>query len=121
MLIDVMTKILKCHERGGWSEICSVGLAYYSARKDYRFIREFPTGKGLADIIFFPLPHTGKPVMIVELKYGKTADGTIQQIKNRQYTQALEDYSGELVLVGINYDKNQKDKPHSCVIEKVTK
>ncbi len=31
---------------------CAIGLAYYSARKDYQLIREFPTGHGFADIVF---------------------------------------------------------------------
>lgn len=100
---------------------CAVGLAYYSARKDYRIIRELPTGRGFADIVFLPLPHTGRPAMVVELKYDKSAVTAIQQIKDKRYTQALEDYAGEIVLVGINYDKKNKDKPHSCVIERVEK
>lgn len=99
----------------------AVGLAYYSARKDYRLIRELPTGRGFADVVFLPLPSAGKPAIIVELKYDKTAQSALQQIKDRQYTQALEGYTGELVLVGINYDKDRKDKPHSCVIEKIIK
>ena len=99
---------------------CAIGLAYYSARKDYKFIRELPTGKGFADIVFLPLPHTKSPAIVVELKYDKTADTAIQQIKERHYTQALEGYSGELLLVGISYKKENKDKPHSCVIEKIT-
>ncbi|MDE6221787.1 MAG: ATP-binding protein, partial [Lachnospiraceae bacterium] len=97
---------------------CAVGLAYYSARKDYRLIREFPTGKGFADIVFLPLPHTGKPALVVELKYDKSVSAAIQQIKDRKYTQALEGYSGEILLAGINYDRENPDKPHSCVIEK---
>lgn len=100
---------------------CAVGLAYYSARKDYRFIREFPTGKGFADIVFLPLPHTDKPALIVELKYARTAETALQQIKDRRYTQALEGYSGEILLVGINYNKDQKAKQHSCLIEKMVK
>lgn len=35
--------------------------------------------------------------------------------------QASEHDTGETVLVGINYDREKKDKPHSCVIEKVEK
>ncbi len=31
---------------------CAIGLAYYSARKDYRLIRELPIGRGFADIVF---------------------------------------------------------------------
>lgn len=99
----------------------AVGLAYYSARKDYKLIREFPAGKGFADIVFLPLPHTGKPALVVELKYGRSAGAAIRQIKDRQYTQALEDYAGEILLVGINYDRNNKNKPHSCEIEKKIK
>jgi hypothetical protein len=100
---------------------CAIGLAYYSARKDYKLIREFPTGKGFADIVFLPLPHTGKPALVVELKYNKSVHAAIQQIKDRQYTQALEHYSGEILLVGLNYNKDNADKKHSCVIEKVGK
>ena len=100
---------------------CAIGLAYYSARKDYRLIREFPTGKGFADIVFLPLPSSGKPALVIELKYGKSANAAIQQIKDRNYTQALEGYTGEILLVGINYDKENGDKHHSCVIEKLEK
>ena len=100
---------------------CAVGLAYYSARKDYQLIRELPAGKGFADIVFLPLPHTKKPAMIVELKYDRSVRAAIQQIKDRQYTQAFEGYTGEILLVGVNYNKNTPDKPHSCVIERVGK
>lgn len=95
---------------------CAIGLAYYSARKDYRMIRELPAGYGFADIVFLPLPHTAKPALVVELKYNQSCHAAIQQIKERKYIRALEGYCGEILLVGINY--NKKDKRHSCVIEK---
>ena len=100
---------------------CAIGLAYYSARADYRLIREMPTGRGFADIVFLPLPSVGKPALIVELKYDKTARSALQQIKDRQYTQALENYTGSILLVGVNYDKDKKAKQHSCIIEKIVK
>lgn len=100
---------------------CTIGLAYYSARKDYRLIRELPTGRGFADIVFLPLPSAGKPALVVELKYDRTAQAAIQQIKDRQYTHPLEGYVGEILLVGINYDRKNENKPHSCVIERVEK
>ena len=100
---------------------CAIGLAYYSARKDYKLIRELPAGKGFADIAFLPLPHTNKPAMVVELKYDRSVSAAIQQIKDRQYMQALEGYTGEILLVGVNYNKDNPDKPHSCVIERVEK
>lgn len=97
---------------------CAIRLAYYSAVKDYRIIRELPSGHGFADLVFLPLPHSGKPALIVELKYSQSAETAIQQIKNRRYPHVLEGYTGELLLIGINYDRKKKDKPHSCVIEK---
>ena len=97
----------------------AIGLAYYSARKDYRLIRELPTGRGFADIVFLPLPAVNKPALVVELKYDKSAQAAIRQIKDKHYTQALEGYAGEILLVGINYDREKADKQHSCVIERV--
>lgn len=100
---------------------CAIGLAYYSARKDYKLIRELPAGKGFADVVFLPLPHTDKPALVVELKFDRSVRCAIQQIKDRQYTQAFAGYTGEILLVGINYEKDKPDKPHSCVIERVEK
>ncbi len=98
---------------------CAITLAYYSARKEYRIIRELPAGHGFADVVFLPLPFSRKPALVVELKYDKSADAAIQQIKDRRYSQALEGYAGEILLVGVNYDRDNRDKPHSCVIEKL--
>lgn len=100
---------------------CAIGLAYYSARKDYLLVREFPAGKGFADIVFLPLPHTDKPALVVELKYDKSANSAIQQIKDRKYTQEIAGYSGDFLLVAVNYDKDNPNKPHSCVIERMEK
>lgn len=100
---------------------CAISLAYYSARKDYKIIRELPAGRGFADVVFLPLPFCSKPALVVELKYDKSAITAIQQIKDRQYTRALEGYSGEILLVGVNYDKDSGNKQHSCVIEQLKK
>ena len=126
---SVAKELDKAHSEVAWiltyndenSLGCAIGLAYYSARKDYKLIRELPTGKGFADIAFLPLPHTNKPAMVVELKYDRSVSTAIQQIKDRQYMQALEGYTGEILLVGVNYNKGNPDKPHSCVIERVEK
>ncbi len=101
---------------------CAVSLAYYSARKDYRMIRELPSGRGFADIVFLPLPHAANnPALVIELKYDKSADTALQQIKDRNYVQSLEGFAGEILLVGINYDKDSKEKTHSCLIERYAK
>lgn len=114
-----VASILTYHDENSLG--CAIGLAYYSARKDYKLIREFPAGKGFADIVFLPLPHTNKPALVVELKYGKPVRSAIRQIMDRQYTQAFEDYTGGILLVGINYDRNNENKPYSCEIENVIK
>ena len=58
--------------------------------------------------------HLDKPAVMIELKWDKSAEGAIQQIKNKEYIDALKDYQGDLLLAGINYDK--KTKKHSCII-----
>lgn len=70
-------------------------------------------------MVFLPKNHSGKPAMIVELKWDKSADTAINQIKDRKYTQALEHYTGEILLVGINY--NKKTKKYKCYIERIQK
>lgn len=99
----------------------TISLAYYTARQKYLVIREFPTGKGFADLVFLPRPqYMGKiPALIVELKWDTSATTAIVQIKQKNYPQAIADYVGEMLLVGVSYDKGTKE--HSCEIEKITK
>ena len=111
------TSILKYNDENSLS--CVISLAYYSARKTYTIERELPAGKGFADLIFKPRKNNSNPAMIVELKYDKSAESAIEQIKKKQYVDCLKDYSGEILFVGINYDKN--DKRHTCKIEKIIK
>lgn len=98
---------------------CTINLAFYYAKEYYTIIRELPTGKGFADICLIPRQlHADKPAVVIELKKDKDAEGAIAQIKQKNYVKALEDYKGNLLLVGINYDKGKK---HTCVIEKILK
>lgn len=96
-----------------------VALAYYSARKDYLLVRELPTGKGFADIAFLPRKSSDKPALIVELKWDKTVETAISQIREKRYAGAIENYTGRILLVGINYDK--ETKKHQCLIEEYKK
>lgn len=95
---------------------CVVMLAYYTAHRYYMMVREFPTGKGFADIAFIPRNRSNKPAMIVELKWNKDAETAIRQIHEKRYSGRLADHYGNLLLVGINYDKSNKE--YSCIIEK---
>ena len=108
------TSILKYNDENSLS--CVISLALYSANNYYTVIRELPTGKGYSDLVFIPRNnHPDKPAMVVELKWNKTVGGAISQIKEKNYLSALESYQGNLLLVGINYDKETKD--HECIIE----
>ena len=79
-----------------------------------------PSGYGFADLVFLPKKNVDKPAMVVELKWKKDAETAITQIKEKKYIQALEGYEGEILLVGINYEKEGTEgKKHSCVIERV--
>ena len=105
---------------GFWRVGSSAKIYVKEMRYQTRICRMFWKRTGFADVVFLPLPRTGKPAIIVELKYGKSAGEAVRQIKERQYFRALEGYGGEILLVGVNYDKNNSNKPHSCVIEKLT-
>jgi hypothetical protein len=94
----------------------TLGLALYYAKSYYTVIRELPSGKGYIDIAYIPRPaHADKPAMLVELKYNKSPEGAIAQIKAKNYPKILEDYKDKLLLVAINYDKDTKK--HECIIE----
>ena len=96
----------------------AIRLAYFYATSKYTIISELPAGKGYADVVFLPyVPNV--PAMIVELKLNSSAGAALEQIKNRQYFNVLDKYQGDLLLVGINYDKEAKS--HSCTIEKFVK
>lgn len=96
----------------------TISLAYYTARDYYTIFREIPSGKGFADLVFLPRKtYIDKLAMVVELKWDKSADTVIKQIKNKKYMSGLEEFKGNILLVGINYDK--KTKKHECRIEKV--
>jgi hypothetical protein len=96
----------------------AIGLAFYSAIECYTIIRELPTGKGYADVVYIPRKlYADRPAVVVELKYDKTAEGAIEQIKAKRYPAALSEYHGNLLLCGINYDK--ESKTHQCRIERL--
>ena len=98
----------------------TISLALYAARNFYTIHRELAGGKGFADLVFIPKKQFAeKPALVVELKWDKNAEGAIQQIKEKEYCRSLEEYKGNLLLVGINYDK--KTQVHTCKIEQYRK
>ena len=98
---------------------CVLSIAYLGAMRWYYIpLREMPTGRGFADLIFVPkaLYAASHPAMVIELKWNKDCQTALDQIKNKNYPAVLSDYTGEILLVGINYDR--KAKVHECLIQK---
>ncbi len=95
-----------------------IKFAYIAALDQYLKVEELPSGRGIADVIYLPKRRSALPALVVELKWNKTSESAIRQIKERNYPAVLEDYYGEIVLVGINYDAVKKE--HSCMIEKAS-
>lgn len=96
--------------------VLALKLAFYAAQKDYDIRRELEAGKGFADLAFVPKKNTDVIPMIIELKWNRSADTAIDQIKRREYSKAFLDYT-EVLICGINYDKTTKK--HTCRIEKI--
>lgn len=110
---------IKYNDENSLSSVLTI--AYLSAMQYYFIpIREMPTGRGFADYVFLPkLEYVGEmPALLVELKWNKRAITALQQIKSKKYVQAITGYTGNILLVGISYDK--KSKEHECVIEEYT-
>ena len=114
---ETYTSVLTYNDENSLS--CVLTMAYFTAPAYYNIIREMPAGKGFADFVFIPRANAGyRPAMVVELKYNQSADTAIRQIKEKRYQGALSGYQGKILLVGINYDADGKDKKHhTCVIE----
>jgi hypothetical protein len=93
----------------------AIYLAYIYALNRYTVVKEMTTGKGFADVVFLPFSEDD-PAMIVELKRNDSAESAINQIRRKQYFDALDHYRGNLLFVGISYDA--KEKTHRCRIEK---
>ena len=96
----------------------AIYLAYIYALNKYTVIREMTTGKGFADVVFIPfVPDI--PAMIIELKRNGSTETALSQIKEKKYFSSLENYKGEILLIGVNY--TDVKKTHECRIEKWVK
>ena len=114
------TSALTYNNENSLSCVLSIALL---ASMEYYFkpIRELPSGRGFADLVYIPKPEylSIYPALLVELKWDKGANTAIKQIKERKYPDALSQYTGNIILVGVNYNKISKH--HQCLIEECTK
>lgn len=106
------------------SEACLrsvIKLAYYTYRDNYLQWEELPAGVGYADIVYLPKRDSLWPVLVIELKWNKSAQGAIEQIQKKEYPRGLEGYGQDIILVGVNYDKEAPagERRHQCRIVRI--
>ena len=109
------TSILTYNNENSLANVIAISL-FLSTTNTYNVVRELPTGKGFADLVYLPKSGVNKPALLIELKFDKSALTAITQIKEKNYLQFFKDYKGEVLLVGINYSKGTKT--HQCIIER---
>ena len=112
--------VIQYHNKNSLSSV--LAIAYLSAMQYYfKPVRELPSGRGFADFVFIPKPEykSDYPALVVELKWNQNAQTAMQQIKDRKYPDSVLEYTGDILLVAINYDKDKKE--HQCMIEQYEK
>ena len=95
----------------------AVKLAYLTSVDRYARVEELPSGHGRADVAFLPKARTRVPAMVIELKWNRTAETALAQVRDRDYPAVLREWGGPVLLVGVSYDA--KTKVHSCRIERL--
>ena len=104
------------HEQNGVTVPSNAEIQF---EREYEVFRELQSGKGSADLIYVPKRNIHLPILLIEFKYGKSAEEAMNQIKEKEYFRRYidGDYPNDILLIGINY--NPKTKEHECLIEKI--
>ncbi len=95
-----------------------IKLAFFTYRDHYIKLEELPSGTGYVDIAYIPKKYDRSPALIIELKAGGTPEEAMEQIRSRNYTSSIEDLGDNPLLVAVTYEKDDKTKPHHCLIWK---
>ena len=95
---------------------CVMTGLQWATLDDYSSHREDQAGKGRTDLVYEP-DNPEAPLIIIEFKYGRSAETALKQIKSREYYKRYRRQYRNIILVGINYNKSTKE--HQCVIEKL--
>lgn len=87
----------------------NIQLVYYAEEEHYNEYLEFDSGKLYTDIAYIPINFYLKyPTLIIELKYGENISIAIDQINKRKYYEKIKWYENNALLIGINYEKDEK-------------
>ncbi len=93
----------------------SLLLAYhYALEEGYLPFREFPSGKGYADLLLIPKDPDEIPIL-VELKRRNAADTPICRIRETGHWNRIQGFS-RVLLAEVTYE-DSGEKDHTCVIE----
>ena len=95
---------------------CMITGLLWSTLDDYSYHREDQAGKGKVDLVYEPITRK-HPLILMEFKYGESAEIALHQIKTREYFKRYTRQYRNIILVGINYSPKSKD--HQCLIEKL--
>jgi hypothetical protein len=123
---EIITKIhnspnvsLLTYNREESMVFCLISGLMWCTERDYECYRELQSGKGSADLIYVPKRNIHLPILLIEFKYGQSAEEALNQIKEKEYFSRYRDgdYPNDVLLIGINY--NTKTKDHQCLIEKM--
>ena len=113
------TSVIQYNDENSLSSVLAIA---YLGTMNYYFkpVRELPTGRGFADFVYIPKTEyiNDYPALVVELKWNKNADTAMQQIRERQYPNSLLQYTGNILLVAINYDEKTKELKIKMVVIK---
>jgi hypothetical protein len=105
-----------CHYNDEQALRAVVKAALIAAVDEWAVVDELPSGHGYADVVYLPKSGSGRPALLVELKWNEPVRAAIDQIRDRDYPQVLRDLDVPVLLVGVTYDA--KTKEHSCRIER---
>ena len=89
----------------------STGPLYYLYKR-FKIRRSDPVPSGLYD-------HVALTISFQNLREYCDMSSTMNSVSVAQYLSIIDSYHGNVLLVGINYDK--KSKSHDCIIEQLVK
>ena len=87
----------------------TIHFAYIGCMENYRRIDELPSGHGYADVVYVPKQGVTLPVILIELKWNRSTESAIRQIKEKDYPHIFKNYEGDILLVGVNYDEKTRN------------
>jgi hypothetical protein len=102
------------HYNGEQALRAVVKAALVAAADDWVCVDELASGHGYADVAYLPRRGSGRPALLVELKWDKPVRAAVDQVMDRDYPQVLRDLGAPILVVAVTYDA--KTKQHSCRI-----